>query len=94
MAMSVFHDLGYQDQIGPVMKETFEEHTCPIKANIPLRNIMAIHDSRFGITGGILNAIMLGCGPSDHQKRSKLKRRVTHPIVENTKQSKEKKERM
>ena len=70
MAMSVFHDLGYQDLIGTGMKERFEEHTCPIKANIPLRNIMATHDSRFGITGGIFNAIMLGCVPSDHQKRS------------------------
>ena len=94
MAMSVFHNLGYQNLIGTGMKERFEEHTCPIKANIPLRNIMATHDSRFGITGGIFNAIMLGCEPSDHQKRCKIKRRATHPIVENTKHSKEKKERM
>ena len=36
-----------------------EKHTCDVKPNMPMRNDIASHRARVGITGEILNIIML-----------------------------------
>lgn len=48
-----------QNQPRRMESKSKEERTCEIKPNIPMRSNMASHNACVGITGEILNIIML-----------------------------------